>query len=438
MSTFKIKWLHNLYRKTFHKPRLSNKAKQNQNQNPGTDRARGTFLRPADNPNILIKPLGSLGTPRSTTPFKRSVVSPETNTPPPSNNPRADTGSLGTPKVTGTHTRRFFPENNNSPVEPPPLYPVDAKSIFKDIDFKPYSVIGETGKNYSVTKKDNFNYKTPDYVLDINFSQTALVDAGGLPYFIKNPTIIDPTAQKQSTGPKGAGLSSGALYKYIGIDQADDFPDDVTDKITGIGDATFHQYKRGDNKFNVIHAIGPDFRLTPDKLKESISKNEDFKDIKKSAKIDNFTAISILSLLYKNIFITYIKNKNTYNLNTLNIVPISVGQFAHNILKGPHNASIITMVSIFNALNMLNQTNINILEGTKINLCFWNDTTIRKIGVGTDHPLCDTYKRQREHLLNYPVDGLVDSLIKRGGYLKYRSVKNKYSNAFKKRTFRKY
>ena len=424
MSTFKIKWLNNLlYRKTFHKPRLSNKSKQN--QNPDTDRVRGTILRPVANISNPRAPTGSLGTPRSNRPFKRPGVSPETKTSSPSNildKPRAATGSLGTPKVSGKHTRDFFLKKYNSPDETPPLQPVNAKSIFKDIDFKPYSVIGETGKNLSVTKKGQSNYQTPDYV-DINFSQTALVDAAGLPYFI----------EKEKLGPKRAGLSSGALYGFIGIGNAIKFPDEVTDTITGIGDATFHQYKRGDNKFNVIHAIGPDFRLSLEEFKKSLSTNKEFAEIKTYTKIDNTTAIGVLSLLYKNIFITFIKNKNKYNLNTLNIVPISVGQFAHNILNVLRNASIITMVSIFNALNMLNQTNINILDGTKINLCFWNDTTDIKISVGTDHPLCDTYKRQRDDLLNYPVDGIVNSLVKKGGYLKSSSIKKK----IKKRTFRK-
>jgi hypothetical protein len=377
MSTYKITWLHDLYKKTFRKPKLSNnKVRVNRE-------------------NITKK------------------TSNGSNKGPPVNNTKAKEGSETI--VSGTHLRpigSISPEHINGSS--------NAKSIFKSIEFKPYSVIGETGEKYSLSKKKNRNYQIPVYV-DIDFSKTALVDAGGLPYFIKNSTNIDPTAQKQSTGPQGAGLSSGALYDFIGIGNANKFPDEVIDKITGIGDATFYQYTNKSNKFNVIHGIGPDFRVSSKDLKNTISKNKDFNEIKQSANIDKQTAISILSLLYKNIFIEFIKNKNTYNLDTLNIVPISVGQFAGKMLDDINKASEITMKSIFNSLNMLNETDITTLNGTTINICLWKDIPISPNV--NPHPLSSVYKTKRDQILNGQL---------KGGYFKYYSLKNK------RRTTRKY
>ena len=76
---------------------------------------------------------------------------------------------------------------------------------------------------------------------------TAFCDPAGLS-FIKN-------------GPDGAGGASGDIYRFLGIDDNDAFPEPVQNAVTKEGLAKYHKYVQdGGGALHCIHVVGPDFR----------------------------------------------------------------------------------------------------------------------------------------------------------------------------------
>lgn len=73
----------------------------------------------------------------------------------------------------------------------------------------------------------------------------------------EHTVIVDPAGLHHIQGTTaGAGGAAGAIYKYLGIDNAP-FPKEVVAHVTKATDAKFHEY---DGKKKVIHVVGPDFR----------------------------------------------------------------------------------------------------------------------------------------------------------------------------------
>jgi len=76
-------------------------------------------------------------------------------------------------------------------------------------------------------------------------------------------------------GPSGAGGAAGSIYKWLGIDKARRFPQDVIDAVAAPGDAAYHAYPITHHQVappggssvgkvaHVIHAVGPDLRKPP-------------------------------------------------------------------------------------------------------------------------------------------------------------------------------
>ena len=390
MPKYKITWVQDLFEKVFHKPKLS-----------GT-RSRVTT---AKHKNSLFVP--SNGAKKGT-------------------NGTANEGTETS--VPGTHHR--VASSLSSPSNTPP---VDAKSIFKEIKIKSFSVLGELGYNYQTTTKGEKVWGRTYEKIDkdliykdaaqsiIDYSHTALVDAGGLNYFI-DKTNNPP----KGTGPKGAGLSSGELYKFIGITDKNYFttnPNDILDTIKGIGDAKLISYEpkytRKPNVFHIIHAVGPDLRKSAEEIKSQINPKLYLTDPDKlkSFKLNMQDVIDLLSKLYKNIFVQFITNKKSKNLVALHIAPISAGSFAGTILSHKTQKAKATMTSIFNALNVLSEEQLNELKDIKILLCIWKGGDITLSDSASGH-----YKTQQNTLSTSA-----------GGYLKSSSIKKK----IKKRTFRK-
>ena len=341
-------------------------------------------------------------------------------------------GSYGTPLKPGSHLREVTPKF--SPPMPTP------KSIFEKIEFKQYSVCGETGQNYDSVAQGNY---TPVYNKNINFSTTALVDAGGLNFF-KDIPAIKGRKRTAALGPKGAGGSSGDLYKFLNINRDAYFDSAISPQIKGIGDAVFHTYNKSDAPlYHVIHAIGPDFTKNNIFIMRNINIDKrtplDYR-IKNFDKDKKDDVVLLLSRVYYNIFKKFIDNndiidnkgKTLTTLTTLNIVPISVGIFASTILNTPYKASKLTMASIFKALEILNKENEGILQeldDIEINICLWND--IEKVGkilnCKREQSLCYMYNEAKEKILS----------TSRGGHFNSHSIKQKYNKIIKKRTLRK-
>ena len=313
------------------------------------------------------------------------------------------------------------------------VYP---KTIFNKIQFKQYSVLGEIGKrNHS----DEY-MKLYGSLPNINFATTAMVDAGGLPYFhgeFKGPRS---TERNPGHGPRSAGGSSEALYKYIGINRLSKFNTKTLNEIKGIGDASFYKYKKGDNYYNVIHAIGPNFNNTSSKIIRDMTKKLPFLPEYTKTNFDRDKPkdrVTLLSIVYYNIFKQFIDNiqinddPELNTLNTLNIVPISVGIFANKSLFNFEKSIDETMKSILKALEMMHQTPgmLQELNGIEINICLWDDinTKGKLFDINNQNSLCYMYKEKRDE---------ISSQI-RGGHFNSHSIKQKYNKIIKKRTLRK-
>jgi hypothetical protein len=205
-------------------------------------------------------------------------------------------------------------------------FQVDPKTIFNKIQFKQYSVLGEIGKRNHSAEYEKLYGSLPN----INFATTAMVDAGGLPYFHGDFKGPRSTERNPGHGPRSAGGSSEALYKYIGINRLSKFNTKTLNEITGIGDASFYKYKKGYNDYNVIHAIGPNFNNTSSKIIRDMAKKLPFLPEYTKTNFDRNKPkdrVTLLSIVYYNIFKQFIDNiqiNDDPKLNTLNIVPISV------------------------------------------------------------------------------------------------------------------
>ena len=357
------------------------------------------------------------------------------------------------PMRRGDHSekRSVLPPRKTAPTPAPPM--PTPKSIFGKIQFKQYSVWGETGRYYDAASQ----YKR-EYILEgeIDFKTTALVDAGGLNFFHGERIKHSENRKPAEYSPHDAGGSSGEMYRtFLQIGEDHSFHRTILDQIKGIGDSAFYKYTNVGYFVNendavssdycyVIHAIGPDFRATsPNAIIRkdiNISKEltlllrENFKsDFKKLFKPD---VIALLSIVYYNIFKKFIDNKTNYGLKALNIVPISVGIFAGSVfnenteIETKQTKADATMNSILKALEMMEKNKIlQELDGIQINICLWND--IEKVGkilnCKREQSLCYMYNEAKKKILSTP----------RGGHFNSQSIKRKYNKIIKKRTLRK-
>ena len=159
----------------------------------------------------------------------------------------------------------------------------------------------------------------------------------------------------------------------------------------------------------------------------------------KKTNFDRFNTndrVMLLSIVYYNIFKKFIDNNTKLNddtkLDTLNIVPISVGLFANQDLFNYKKSIDETMKSILKALEMINKTNgmLEELNDIEINICLWND--IKKVGTILD---CDHDKQSLCYMYTQKRDEISSQI--RGGHFNSQSIKRKYNKIIKKRTLRK-
>jgi hypothetical protein len=76
----------------------------------------------------------------------------------------------------------------------------------------------------------------------------------------ENHAIVDPAGLTyiQRNNPAGAGKLSGAIYRFLRIDE---FPQDVIQSITEPGQAVYQAYHLDRRHVHVIHVVGPDFSI---------------------------------------------------------------------------------------------------------------------------------------------------------------------------------
>lgn len=150
-----------------------------------------------------------------------------------------------------------------------------ASSILPHIVVEPYGVLGaQLQLSNLITEK----VASPG-------SEVAVVDPAGLQYI-------------QHFGPKGAGGASGAIYKWLGIQDSDAFPHDIRDSIHTEGDAKFHQY----GQKAIIHVASPELSMVTDQA----------------------VARQLLATSYANVLREFVTSAET----KLRLLPIASGIFA--------------------------------------------------------------------------------------------------------------
>jgi len=183
------------------------------------------------------------------------------------------------------------------------------------MDAVPYGVLGEgTGGRLA---------NEPD-------EETAFVDPAGLLYI-------------QEFGPSGAGGAARVIYRWLGIDSNEAFPDEVRDAITETLQAKFHAYGEDGSK-KCIHVVGPNFGI------ERYTADE---------------AVEELATAYLNVFTEFCKSK----LKVLRLLPISGG-----IFSGPFKPRIATLSAnaIVVAYERLDEDQKRHMQQSKKQMCIFD------------------------------------------------------------------
>jgi hypothetical protein len=124
--------------------------------------------------------------------------------------------------------------------------------------------------------------------------------------------FVDPAGLHhiQGSGPAYAGGASGSIYRFLGINNDPEFPEDVWTAIEAPCDAKLHAYELVDQIYNVVHVVGPDFNPTledPEPLEYEV-------------------AVEVLARAYTSVLTEAVKSAPS--VKTLRLLPISGAIFA--------------------------------------------------------------------------------------------------------------
>jgi hypothetical protein len=169
----------------------------------------------------------------------------------------------------------------------------DVQAILAALQLTPGSVFG---KQISITGKMVDS-------AEICLTNTAIVDPAGLGH-------IQPPGR-----PSGAGGFSRELYRRVGILGAEAFPREVVENVKKVGDAFCHTYQSGRDALDVIHAVGPDFRMLP----------------KGEATYPRGLARAQLAAVYGSVLRAHLESTRR-TVRCLRLVPVSGGIFAGSLL----------------------------------------------------------------------------------------------------------
>ncbi len=200
----------------------------------------------------------------------------------------------------------------------------NTSGVFSKISLVPYGVLG-----WQFTKAGQSVKRAQEPTLQ---SGIAIVDPAGMPY-IRN-------------GPKGAKGASEALYRWMGIWEDPNFPDEVRAAIRGPCRACFHEYPT----CICIHVVGPNFNDEP---------------------CSRAQAIERLKVAYENVFLEFIFSK----AKTLRCLPVSSANFA-GIFKGEMPR--ITMDAVKGALAQMSEgERRKLANAEKLEMCIYNEDEIQ-------------------------------------------------------------
>ena len=169
-----------------------------------------------------------------------------------------------------------------------------------------------------------------------------------------NTVIVDPAGlgHIQPPGrPSGAGGFSRELYRRVGILGAEAFPREVVENVKKVGDAFCHTYQRGRPALEVIHAVGPDFRMLP----------------KGEATYPRGLARAQLAAVYRNVLRKFLRlHYGTSALvRRLRLTPISGGYFAGDLLP---DIPRLTFEALGDAIRSLSDPQREVLEELEVAL----------------------------------------------------------------------
>lgn len=151
------------------------------------------------------------------------------------------------------------------------------------VSLKPYGVLGtRLGANRAM-----LNAAPPP-----SDGATCFVDPAGLHFIQSSPGM--------------AGGAAGAIYRFLGIQEAPAFPPPVVASVTGVGKAKHHAYvlPDGGGVAHCIHVVGPDLRTADYPSEEA--------------------AAAALTVVYTSVLAEF----HSSGVGTLRMLPVSGGIFA--------------------------------------------------------------------------------------------------------------
>ena len=239
---------------------------------------------------------------------------------------------------------------------------INSMKIFEKIQIKPYSVLGT--EKILIHKNGRHEYIINPVINEILKVKPniAIVDPAGTEYISNGP--CGKNVENAFDGTVRAGGASKAIYNWLGICNTKTdytFSQKVRNaflKSDNGGESIFEVYKIKEEKYTIIHTIGPDYSNT--------TKNN------YTTFLPDFT--STLSLAYENTLKQFILSINKTDIvNTLRLLPISSSNFA-GIYK--ENISQITMIALFNGINKLDTSEKQFLINTQIfiEMCVFHPT----------------------------------------------------------------
>lgn len=206
----------------------------------------------------------------------------------------------------------------------------------------PYGVLGKQLVSKSGQPRQEQDHRTPpDHT-------TAFVDPAGLPYI-------------RELGPQGAGEASGAIYKFLGIQQHKNFESDVRNAILVPGDAKYTSYNNSTH--HVIHCVGPDFRTGKYVTQQTYNSHP---HLYKEYKIVE----PELRKAYRNIFEEF--SKTPTSVTHLRLLPISGGVFSGGFKAQMPQLTFDVLREVLEGIHTLNQPPVKArLRNYTIEMCIY-------------------------------------------------------------------
>ena len=194
-----------------------------------------------------------------------------------------------------------------------------------------------------------------------------LLDVAPSPADVPGCCFVDPAGlhhiQNLNGGPSGAGGAAGAIYKAIGIDQEQAFPDDVVTAVANTSDAKYHKYVKatsgggGSVEVHVIHAVGPDLRKDADPVNEP------------GVPYTREQAVAALGGTYRNILCEFLSSGKP----TLRLLPVSGGIFA-----GAFTSEIpaLTWEALRTGFSLVSADQREVLSEKSLGMCVFNEAEL--------------------------------------------------------------